>query len=217
MHVPDKDDEYCTAGEEALLHGESKLCKILLDGAPFAAFIIKGDKFCCYVNHSAEVLTGYTRDELFNMNYWDLMHPDFQELVMARGHLRQAGVPMPSRYEVKIIKKSGEELWIDLNATAISMDGERCIFITAMDISERKRFEETLELTQFSVDTSADAIFWMTPEGGFFNVNKSACIELGYTQDELIRLHVLGYRSPVHKGKMARSMARDKRKEKPQV
>lgn len=190
MHVPDKGEECCTPGEKTLLNGESTLCKILLDGAPFAAFIIKGDKFCCYVNHSAEVLTGYTRGELFNMNYWDLMHPDFKELVMTRGHLRQAGVPVPSRYEVKIIKKSGEELWIDLNATAISMDGDRCIFITAMDISERKRFEETLKLTQFSVDRSADAIFWMTPEGGFFKVNKSACMELGYTQDELIKLHV---------------------------
>lgn len=190
MHVPDKDSGFCTPGEEALHRGESRLCKILLDGAPFAAFILKGDKFCCYVNHAAEALTGYAGEELFNMNYWDLMHPDFQELVKTRGRSRQAEEDVPSRYEVKILARGGKEKWVDVNATTLRLDGDLCTLITAIDISERKHFEEILKLAQFSVDTSADAIFWINPDGMFYQVNKSACEELGYTQEELLKLYV---------------------------
>ena len=124
MHDPIKEKGNCQPMDEAVCMSQSRLCEILLDNAPFAAFIYKGDKFCCYVNHSAEVLTGYTREELFKMNYWDFVHPDFQELVRTRGRLRQAGVAVPPRYEVKIITKSGEERWIDVNATAVSLDGD---------------------------------------------------------------------------------------------
>lgn len=190
MHAPDEDILKCQPVDEALRDRESILCEILLDGAPFAALIYKGDRFCCYVNHSAELLTGYSRAELFNMNYWDIAHPDFKELVKERGHLRQMGEAVPSSYEIKIVTKNGEERWIDLNAKTISLDGDQFVFITAVDISDRKRFEESLRLAQFSVETSADAIFWITPEGRFYQVNKSACKELGYTPDELLLLHV---------------------------
>ena len=190
MHVPEKNIEHIAPREEDLCFNESQLCQILLDNAPFAAFIFEGDRICCYVNHAAEVLTGYTRDELFNIKYKDLVHPDFQELFREQGLLQLSAVPIPSRYEIKIITKSGEERWIDLNATAIRLNGASCIFITAMDICERKQFEEMLKLTQFSVDLSADAIFWIAPDGRLHKVNNAACRELGYTPDELLKLYV---------------------------
>ncbi len=190
MHVPEKDIDRITPREEDLCFNESQLCQILLDNAPFAAFIFEEGRICCYVNHSAEVLTGYTRDELFNISYRDLVHPDFQELFREQGLLQLSAVPAPARYEIKIITKSGQERWIDLNATAISLNGASCVFITAMDICERRQFEEILKLAQFSVDTSVDAIFWITSDGRFYKVNKSACSELGYTQDELLALYV---------------------------
>ncbi len=190
MHDPDKDKGNCQPMDGALHSRESRLCAILLDEAPFAAFIFKDDKICCYANHSAELLTGYNLEELFNMKYWDFVHPDFQELVKTRGRLRQSGVSVPSRYEIKIITKNGEIRWVDLNATAISLEGDRFVLVTGIDISDRKSFEGSLKLAQFAVETSADAIFWITPEGQLFHVNKSACKELGYTWDELFELHV---------------------------
>lgn len=49
---------------------------------------------------------------------------------------------------------------------------------------------ELIRLLQFTVETSADAIFWIMPDGRFFHVNKAACEELGYTRDELQALCV---------------------------
>ncbi len=190
MHDPIKEKGNRQPMDEALRSCESKLCSTLLDKAPFAAFIFKDDNTSYYANHSAETLTGYTRDELSKMQYLEFVHPDFRELVKTRRRLRQTGASVPSMYEIKIITKSGETRWVDLNATTISLDADRFILVTAIDISERKSFEGSLKLAQFGVETSADAIFWITPEGRLFHVNKSACKELGYSQDELHELYV---------------------------
>ncbi len=62
--------------------------------------------------------------------------------------------------------------------------------IQIQDITERRRAEERLRLTQFSVDAASMSIFWITPEGTFIYVNDAACQKLGYTREELLGMHV---------------------------
>jgi len=57
-------------------------------------------------------------------------------------------------------------------------------------IAGRKRAEQTLRLTQFSVDRAADAAFWMGPDARFLYVNDKACRSLGYAQEELLTMTV---------------------------
>jgi len=56
------------------------------------------------------------------------------------------------------------------------------------DITERKRNEELLLRTQFSVDKARDAVFWISEEGKFVYVNDSACNSLGYSKEELLEM-----------------------------
>ena len=58
------------------------------------------------------------------------------------------------------------------------------------EIAERKQIEEALHLTQFTVDTAGDSIFWLRPDGGLVYVNDRACRSLGYTRDELLAMNV---------------------------
>ncbi len=44
-HIPEKDIYHITPREEDLCFNESQLCQILLDNAPFAAFIFEGDGY----------------------------------------------------------------------------------------------------------------------------------------------------------------------------
>ncbi len=55
---------------------------------------------------------------------------------------------------------------------------------------ERRRTEEALQLTQFSLDRSGDASFWIAPDGRFLQVNDAACDALGYKRDELCAMTV---------------------------
>jgi diguanylate cyclase (GGDEF)-like protein/PAS domain S-box-containing protein len=58
------------------------------------------------------------------------------------------------------------------------------------DITERKRAEKELRLTQFSVEHASDNIFWSNSQGHFVYVNKAACDSLGYSREELLSLSV---------------------------
>ncbi len=60
----------------------------------------------------------------------------------------------------------------------------------AIDITDRQRAEETLQLFQYTTDRARDAVQWLTREGGFEYVNEQACRSLGYTREELLRLHL---------------------------
>ena len=59
-----------------------------------------------------------------------------------------------------------------------------------LDITDRKRAESMLRLTQFAVDHIGDAAYWMGPDARFTYVNDAACQELGYTREELLGMTV---------------------------
>ena len=58
------------------------------------------------------------------------------------------------------------------------------------EIAERKRVEQRLWLTQFSVDNAGDAAFWMGPDAKFIYVSEAACSSLGYSREELLTMSV---------------------------
>jgi PAS domain S-box-containing protein len=90
---------------------------------PTAIFIHQGGQIK-YANTAAETLTGYTASELMNMNFWDLIHPNY------RYHMREhrthdQNMPWLLPYsELKMIKNTGEERWVVMTASLIEY-GER--------------------------------------------------------------------------------------------
>ena len=128
--------------EEALRESETKF-RTLAETVAAAAFIFQGNRMS-YVNSAAEAQTGYSREELLGMNFWEVIHPDFREEVKQRGLARQRGEPVPARYEVKLLTKNGEERWVDFMAASIDFEGAPAVLGTAFDITERKQAEETI-------------------------------------------------------------------------
>ncbi|HZO99558.1 MAG TPA: PAS domain S-box protein, partial [Terriglobia bacterium] len=58
------------------------------------------------------------------------------------------------------------------------------------DITERKKTEKALRITQFSVDHASEAVFWIDPRGRFLYVNETACHLLKYSREELLQMSV---------------------------
>ena len=126
---------------EELLCGEANF-RTLAEAIACAIFISQGKRLQ-YVNHAAEIITGYAREELLSMNFWDLVHPDCRELVLKRGGARHGGA---RRYEVKILTKNGDERWLDISTAMIEFDGMPASLVSAFDLTERKYAEEKVQL-----------------------------------------------------------------------
>ena len=89
-------------------------------------------------------VTGYEMtDPAIDMGPLALIHPDHQ----AKGteaYRRLLSTRGPTRYELKILTKSGEERWIDFSAEAVFDEARQRVtrvFGTAQDVTERKQAE----------------------------------------------------------------------------
>jgi two-component system, NarL family, sensor kinase len=127
--------------EDALRESESKF-RFLAETTQSGIFIYREDGTLCYFNPHVEVFTGYSSEELRSLTVWDIVHPDYRDLVRERAHARCHGEAPPSRYEVQITTKDGEARWIDFTARLIEFQRKPAILGTAFDITESKRNEQ---------------------------------------------------------------------------
>jgi len=57
-----------------------------------------------------------------------------------------------------------------------------------IELSERHRIENSLMMTQFSVDNAADGIMWLRSDGSYCYANEAASRLLGYSASELLTM-----------------------------
>ncbi|HET7294576.1 MAG TPA: EAL domain-containing protein [Vicinamibacteria bacterium] len=129
--------------EDALRESEEKF-RTLAETAPAAIFIYQGQRFL-YANEATSAITGYPRDEFLTLSsLWEIVHPEDKDDVKRRGMEGHEGEGAPIRYEVRIVRKDGEERWLDYSAATVEYGGRPAVMGTAFDITERKRAEEQI-------------------------------------------------------------------------
>ena len=128
--------------DDALRESEAKF-RLVAETAPCAIWILQGESLV-YVNRHAENLSGYSRAELFSMNPWDLVDPEFRAMGEQRSNARLRGENPDPRYQFKIRTKSGEVRWLDFTGARTNFAGKPAILATAFDITAIKRAEQQL-------------------------------------------------------------------------
>ncbi len=159
--------------------------KTIFSKAPIGIMIEDEKGNILEVNQAMTEITGYSREELVNSSIFDkLVLPHQKE--EARENIAKIISGEDVDYEGKTLRKNGELRHIYLKETAIDLpENKKGILSMRIDITERKRMEEKLRLTQFSMDNAAIAIFWISPRGKIEYANQKACKMLGYKQQEL--------------------------------
>ncbi len=162
--------------------------RTLADTVAAATFIFQGTALR-YVNRAAAAMSGYAGDEMLAMSFWDVIHPDFRDLVRARGLARLRGEAVPASYEVKIVTKQGEERWVEYTGGTIEFGGKIAVLGTAFDITERKQAEARLREseTRFRalIEHSSDVVVLVDTDGTLRYLGPSILRVLGYDPEEL--------------------------------
>ncbi len=143
---------------DALRESEARF-RALAETTSGAIFIWQGEKYC-YVNHAFQVLSGYSEQELLDMTYWHLSHPDYREWMQNLGQARLRGDSVPMRYELKVVTKSGQIKWADVTSTLILHNNRTAVLGTAFDITAHKKVEEDLRRKA----SELQAIFQVQPD-----------------------------------------------------
>jgi two-component system cell cycle sensor histidine kinase/response regulator CckA len=94
-------------------------------------------------------------------------------------------------YEAEMPYKDGRTRFVHADYIPdVRADGQvKGFFALVSDITERKRMEEALHLTQFCVYRVLVGIMRTGPDGRILSVNDQVCRSLGYTAEELCELH----------------------------
>jgi PAS domain S-box-containing protein len=145
-----------------------------------------------FANKAHAQLTGYAIDELRQMEdgLKVIIHPDDYALVRDRIAARLAGSLVPSRYEVRIIRKDGAVRWVEIISARITYQGQPALQTTSVDITERRQSQDTLQaseaLFRSLTENAPIGVFMTTASGIIRYVNDELCRFVGWQASELV-------------------------------
>lgn len=164
------------------------LTQFTVDKAAAIILWIGEDARILYANDEACRSTGYARDEMSGLTLSDI-DPSFTPPVW-KDHWNEVRRRGTIVFESFQRRKDGTLYPVEIKGSYIEYGGTGYICSIAFDITERKKTDELLRMTSFSVDQSAIPTFWLSMEGNVLRVNKAAFDSLGYTEKELLDMNV---------------------------
>jgi PAS domain S-box-containing protein len=168
----------------ALVESERRYRQMVEHGGAFiCTHDLKG--ILLSVNRAAAESLGYRPEEMTGRSLGDFLEEGADSAFET--YLAEiASAPMASGLMSVRCRDGAIRTWAYHNSRFQEPGQEPAVLGHAQDVTEMKRLEETLKLTQFSVDRAADAVFWIARNGDLRYVNDAACDSLGYSREELL-------------------------------
>jgi PAS domain S-box-containing protein len=191
--------------EEALRESKEKY-RLLVDHAHDGIFIAQGG-LIRFQNPKGQEILGCSDHELLETPFINLVHPEDRRLLPKGQEKRHKGGNIPNTYSVRIINKSGEELWVQINAVDIKWEGEPATLNFVRDITFEKGLEAQLLQAQKmeAIGTLAGGIahdfnnilssvigytelaLEEVPKGGLLHSNLQEVLQAGRRARDLVR------------------------------
>lgn len=138
-----RDEQHAHAGSAAKIVSDT-LVERVLDLAPDAVLLVDASGRIELVNQQAEMIFGYTREELLGMDVESLIpahlrrpHPAHRAHYAAQPHTR----PMGSGLDLHASRKDGVEFPVEISLSPITIDGELHIISAIRDVTAQRNLE----------------------------------------------------------------------------
>jgi two-component system sensor histidine kinase/response regulator len=169
------------------LQKELRLTQHSIEHAQGMVFWLNPEGKMIFANDAMCQTLGYTREELMGMSIYDT-DPDMPK--PWNEHWERMRQKRTSTVEGFKRTKDGRILPVEVNADFVEYEGQEYMFVFARDITERRKIEEKLRLTEYSVEHAEELIFWLDREGKITFANDAMCKRLGYTSEELMGMSI---------------------------
>jgi PAS domain S-box-containing protein len=167
---------------------ETFLAKLCMERASISIFWHDADGQYLYVNDRACESLGYSKEELLNMSIIDIntaVSPEnWPDKWKKLCRLRTANFESFHR------RKDGTIFPIELTVNIIDIGDKTLAISFAQDITERKKNEKALRLTEFCFNKASVAILLSKKNGRIVDANEQACNYLGYSLEEMRNLSI---------------------------
>ena len=168
--------------EERLRTTANRL-QAILEHAPVG--IVTGDREGRFgeTNAAFQRMTGYSADELKQMGWNEMTHPDDLEWNMTLVKGLMHGDLQNYDFEKRYLLRDGRTIWVRVIGSRLDDDHKISII---EDITERKEARMAMARHAAIVEHTDDAIWGHTPDGIITSWNASATRLFGYTAEEMI-------------------------------
>lgn len=128
------------------LRETEELRQILATKSPIGIYIVQDGKFV-FINSQFVRDTGYAEEGLLGIPSLSIVHPEDREMVRGNAIAMLKG-QRRTPYEYRIIKKNGDIGWSMESLVSIYRGGRRATLGYYMNVTERRRTEEALRLSE---------------------------------------------------------------------
>ena len=143
------------------------------------------------VNRSLCQLLGYAEQELLNLNFQEIAHPD--DLLKERDYVRQMLKQEIETYQLekRYFARSGDLVWTLLSVSLVWDNSQPKYFIAQiLDITHMKKLEEALNLERQRFTTIFNSTYqfigFLDPEGTLLEANETAVNFAGVAPQDVI-------------------------------
>ncbi len=178
--------------EEKLRESEERF-RHSFDYSASASCIISTEGKFQKINKAFCEMTGYEKDELKNLTFTAITHPDDISIGLYQIKQMLDGKNVTVSFEKRYIRKDKRIIWCHISSSLVRNANHQPQFFISqiIDITESKQKEESLRLFRTLLDKSNDAIELIDlATGRFIDVNEKACTDLGYSRSELLSMSV---------------------------
>lgn len=125
--------------ETALQESEEQY-RILVENATVGIVLIQ-DQVIKFANNFSAKACGYELEDILNIPFLSLIHPEDREMAISNHMKRLKGEPAPKDYQIRSIGKGGGTHWLELNAVQISYNKKPAILSFFKEITQQRQLE----------------------------------------------------------------------------